>query len=236
MDATLIIHILGGTGGLLAGYLALFSRKGKTLHRRAGLVFVVSMLTMCAAGLIVTLSRNVAVQINAPASVLTAALVVSALTTVRERTRAVLAAELAATVAMIGVTAACIILGLDAIAGSRTYAGYAFPFVMFSVAGGFGSIGDIRMWRSGRPTGARRIARHLWRMCFALFIAAMSFFLGQASVIPEPLRIKPLLAAAPLTVLVLMTWWLIKLKRRRTSIEPSSRTAAPSSSASPVPR
>jgi hypothetical protein len=40
-------------------------------------------------------------------------------------------------------------------------------------------LGDLRMML-GRIHGARRIARHLWRMCFALWIAATSFFLGQA--------------------------------------------------------
>jgi hypothetical protein len=31
----------------------------------------------------------------------------------------------------------------------------------------------------------------LWRMSFALLIAAFSFFLGQAKVIPKPIRIIP---------------------------------------------
>jgi hypothetical protein len=33
---------------------------------------------------------------------------------------------------------------------------------------------------------AKRIARHLWRMCFAMFIAAGSFFLGRSN---RPLRL-----------------------------------------------
>jgi hypothetical protein len=37
--------------------------------------------------------------------------------------------------------------------------------------------GDVRMLVSGGVFGAKRIARHLWRMCFGLFIAAGSFFL-----------------------------------------------------------
>jgi hypothetical protein len=38
------------------------------------------------------------------------------------------------------------------------------------------AIGDVRIMRSGMPRGGPRLARHLWRMCFALFIAAGSFF------------------------------------------------------------
>src|SRR4029077_10083111 len=39
--------------------------------------------------------------------------------------------------------------------------------------------GDVRMLVRGGVFGAKRIARHLWRMCFGLFIAAGSFFLGS---------------------------------------------------------
>jgi hypothetical protein len=69
-----------------------------------------------------------------------------------------------------------------------------FPFVMFGVAGLLASIGDVRVLRSGVRTGAFRIARHLWRMSFALFVAAISFFIGQSQVFPKPIRILPVLA------------------------------------------
>jgi len=48
--------------------------------------------------------------------------------------------------------------------------------------------GDIRMLMRGGISGAQRIARHLWRMCFGLFIASGSFFLGQQQVFPHWLR------------------------------------------------
>ena len=46
--------------------------------------------------------------------------------------------------------------------------------------------GDVRMLTRGGMFGAQRIARHLWRMCFGLFIAAGSFFLGPSN---RPLRL-----------------------------------------------
>jgi len=46
--------------------------------------------------------------------------------------------------------------------------------------------GDIRMLVGGGVSGAKRIARHLWRMCFGLFIAAGSFFMGPSN---RPLRL-----------------------------------------------
>ena len=50
---------------------------------------------------------------------------------------------------------------------------------------------------------------------FALFIAAMSFFLGQAKVIPKPIRIPGLLALPVLAVLVTMLYWLWRVRRKR---------------------
>jgi hypothetical protein len=74
---------------------------------------------------------------------------------------------------------------------------------------------DVRMMARGIQ-GAHRIARHLWRMCFALFIAATSFFLGQtkgspAHVFPEPLRSGAVLAIPVVLVLLLMFYWLARV-------------------------
>ena len=46
--------------------------------------------------------------------------------------------------------------------------------------------GDVRMLLGGGVFGTKRIARHLWRMCFGLFIAAGSFFMGPSN---RPLRL-----------------------------------------------
>lgn len=91
----------------------------------------------------------------------------------------------------------------------------AFPFLMFGIVGLVAGAGDLRIMRSGRLGGASRLARHLWRMSFALFIAALSFFIGQAKVFPEPVRILPLLALPMLTVLVTMFYWLWRVRIRR---------------------
>jgi hypothetical protein len=57
-------------------------------------------------------------------------------------------------------------------------------------------------------------------MCFALFIATGSFFLGQMKFIPEPVRIVPLLlvlAFAP--ILFLIYWmWRVRVHDRLTGI------------------
>ena len=52
-------------------------------------------------------------------------------------------------------------------------------------------------------------------MCVALFIANASFFLGQAKVIPQPLRIFPVLVILALFPLAPMLYWLVRLRVRR---------------------
>jgi hypothetical protein len=85
--------------------------------------------------------------------------------------------------------------------------------------------GDVRMLVRGGVFGAKRIARHLWRMCFGLFIAAGSFFLGPSN---RPLRLlsavglgqhlSPALfstgAYLVLTVLplILLIFWLVRVR------------------------
>jgi hypothetical protein len=63
----------------------------------------------------------------------------------------------------------------------------------------------------GGVFGAARIARHLWRMCAALYIAVMSFFLGQSQVFPYAVRRTGLLVVPGIVVVVLMIFWLIRV-------------------------
>ncbi len=69
--------------------------------------------------------------------------------------------------------------------------------------------------QSAEPPGPSRLVRHPWRMSFALFIASMSFFLGQADEFPEALRIPALLAVPALAPLVIMLYWLWRVRIRR---------------------
>lgn len=107
---------------------------------------------------------------------------------------------------------ACIVYGFKAING-QTHDGvpagmkFFFGFVIFAAAAG-----DIRMLARGGVSGAKRIARHLWRMCFGLFIASGSFFLGRQGIFPEFVRKSNgpiLLTVLPLMLLVV---WLVRVR------------------------
>ena len=78
--------------------------------------------------------------------------------------------------------------------------------------------GDVRVMRSGVPRGGPRLARHLWRMCFALFIAAGSFFSIRervAKILPEPFTTGPMRALPILLLFGAMFYWLWRVRRRR---------------------
>jgi uncharacterized membrane protein len=212
----LLAHILAGGLGLVSGYVALAAAKGARLHRRSGMLFVYAMLTMCVAGTTIAVFRGAAPAINVPAALLTAYLVITALTTVRPLAAGSRPLHLGLLLVALIVGVTTLTFGFEAIAaGGTRYGMPAFPFFMFGVVGLLASAGDLRMIRSGDRRGAARIARHLWRMCFALFIAALSFFLGQAKVIPRPIRIPALLALPVLIVLVAMLYWLWRVRVRR---------------------
>ena len=54
----LVLHICGGLVGLLSGAAAMVFRKGSRLHSIAGQVFVISMLTMAAAGVTLAVMKS----------------------------------------------------------------------------------------------------------------------------------------------------------------------------------
>jgi nitrate/nitrite transporter NarK len=78
--------------------------------------------------------------------------------------------------------------------------------------------GDVRVMRLGMPRGAPRLSRHLWRMCFALFIAAGSFFSLEervAKILPGPFTSGPMRALPILLLFAAMFYWLWRLRGRR---------------------
>jgi hypothetical protein len=85
-----------------------------------------------------------------------------------------------------GCAASELILGLLA-ANNPTGRFLGYPAAIYYIFGSIAALAaalDFKMiWRGG-ISGAPRIARHLWRMCLALFIAASSFFIGQQKVMP----------------------------------------------------
>jgi hypothetical protein len=217
---TLLIHSVAAGLGLVLGLIALSAAKGGTLHRTAGRLFVYAMLTMALTGAGIAASSGNAGSVTA--GLLTAYLVTTALTTVRPRTPWLRRLEMAAMLMALAMGVTCVALGFEALTSPRgSKGGIPFPvFFMFGTVALLAGLGDVRMIRSDGLRGVPRLTRHLWRMCYALWIAAASFFLGPrarvAKVIPEPLLHPALLALPVLAVLVAMGYWLWRVRRRST--------------------
>ncbi|HEX6314349.1 MAG TPA: hypothetical protein VFZ73_05795 [Gemmatimonadaceae bacterium] len=226
MDPVEIIHIVAGGAGLATGYVALFAAKGGRLHRRVGMLFVYVMLLMCTTGLVVTVGRGVAVSTNVSAALLTAYLVITSLTTVRPVAGA-RRLHLGGMVIASGIVVANTVFIIRTFQGDPPDGMPAFPFILFGTIALLAVVGDVRVLRQGAPRGVVRVARHLWRMSFALFIAALSFFIGQSDEFPAALRIMPLLALPVLAVLGTMIYWMWRVRIRRSVRGLTSRLAAP---------
>lgn len=214
MRMILLVHILTGGLGLLSGYVALSVTKGASLHRKSGTLFVCVMLTMAVTGMVISTVEGVGPEINVPSSLLVIYMVITSLTTVRPAAgrrwldRALMLMAMATGLG-------CFALASRAIATGGREAGLAYPLVMFGIVAVLASAGDRRMMRTGALRGAPRLVRHLWRMCFALFVASIAFFLGRTRV-PEMFRHPALLASGVLLPIVAMLYWQWRLGVRQT--------------------
>jgi hypothetical protein len=215
------IHIAAAAIGIVSGFVALFAVKGAKLHRTSGMVFVYSMLAMALVGALIAAVRDVVPQLNTSVGLLTAYLVVTALTTIRPPAGSP-RVDLALLLLALAVTAAFFVFGGQALTSAAgTLRGIpAAPFFVFGSIGLLATAGDVRLVRSGGVRAIRgtpRLVRHLWRMSSALLIAAFSFFIGQAKVIPKPVRIIPLLAIPPAMVLIVLFYWVWRVQSTRSS-------------------
>jgi hypothetical protein len=215
---TSLVHIAAGVLGIVLGFVALYATKGSRLHRKSGMLFVYAMLTMALLGVAMAALRDVQPASNVPVGLLTAYLVVTALVTVRPPARGSRWLDLGLFLVALGVSLTLVTFGLETLASaSGTRNGVPpIPFFVFGGVALLASAGDVRMMRSGGVQilrGAPRLRRHLWRMCFALALAAFSG-LGRFKVIPAQFRIFAVFAI-PLIVLGTMSYWLWRVRVRR---------------------
>jgi uncharacterized membrane protein len=209
------LHVAGGMVALVAGAIALAARKGGTLHRRGGMVFVYAMLLMSGSGALIAALHPPVVMINVIAGVVTFYLVSTAVLAVRRPVLEFQRADRVAFAAAAVVTVVAFALGLAAMARPRDPNAPAVIFFMFGIVALLATLGDWRVLRAGRLEGRKRLARHLWRMCFAFYIAAASFFLGPPRRLPAFLRGSPLRPVPVLLVLVVMIFWLVRVRNPR---------------------
>ena len=231
MQFALIPHVVAGAVAIGAGAGAIYTRKGGKRHRALGSVFSVSMLLMAAIGAYLALfttptGRGAAPpQASASVAVLTLYLVATAWMTVRRKPGEIGLPEYASLACGLFIAAALFAFGALAsrsASGPQTFA----PYFVFCAFAAFAAALDLKMIVSGGVKGSYRIARHLWRMCFALFFATAFFFLGQQKVMPIWMRGSPVLVLVAFAPLGMMAVWLFRIWATRLSLGTGSGAPA----------
>ena len=221
----LIVHICAGTLGLLSGTAAVSFRKGSHPHMLAGKIFVAAMLTMAAAAVYLAIVRHQTNNIGG--GIFTFYLIGTAWLTARRRDGETSRFDWVLLLIPLALGILTWMNGLKVVrsgASSQDGVPVGMGFFIGSVMLLAGA-GDVRMLVGGGVQGATRIARHLWRMCFGLFIAAGSFFLGGSN---RPLRLLSsvglgqhlpramfstnLYLVLTILPLVLLIFWLVRVR------------------------
>ena len=211
MNLVLPIHVAAGGLALVLGAVALLVKKGGTTHRRSGLLFVCAMLVS---------GISAAILGNVGGGVMTVYFVGTALTTVRPVSAWSRTFNVAALMVVVGLALLAIGGGVKAFNSPGGFLN-GVPFVMhffLATVMILAAAGDVRIMRFGVPRGGPRLARHLWRMCFALFIAAGSFFSIRervAKILPEPFTTGPMRALPFVLLFGAMFYWLWRVRGRR---------------------
>ena len=220
-NLVLILHVITGTIALLAGIVAISSRKGARTHRVAGTVFFVSMLVM--AVLADYLALAIPGQIpNLFIGTFTIYLVGTAWLTVWRKERSVGTPEKISLFVILGLCVPFVILSFQLATGLKPSFKSAVPLegpvriaiYSFTFFVAMAAIGDAKLVLAGGITGARRIARHLWRMCLGLTFAAGSAFTnGLPRLLPNTVHVPLILLFIPqLSSLVLLIFWMARVR------------------------
>lgn len=204
-------HIGMGTIGLMSGAVAMLFRKGSRGHRQAGNVFFVSMLLMAATG--AWLAYLEPDLLSVVAGSLTFYLVATAWAVVMRKPATCGRFEWIAMLAASGIAVAAFGGGIEAVSSieGRKDGSSAPPYFIFGTVALIAALLDANMIRRGGVSGAARLARHLWRMLFALLLATAALFLGQPQVFPEAMRSIGILVLPVFTVMAAMIFWLVSV-------------------------
>ena len=217
------IHVAGGIVALVSGAVAVAVRKGGGRHVSAGTWFCVSMFVL---GVTASILAPLKSPPESPiAGIMVCYFVATAWMAARRRSGTPGGFEKIACVLVLAMAAAIIGHGFEvAFAPPGQFARPPGPGALFGLGGVclLAGLGDLNFILRGRLSATQRISRHLWRMCFAFFIATGSFFLGQQGVLPQALRGSPILLVLAFAPFALMLFWLARVRFSRTSqLKPS---------------
>jgi hypothetical protein len=205
-------HIIAGTIALIAGAGALIYRKGAGDHARWGTWFFGAMLAMASSG--AALAATDGDPVTAIIGVFTCYLLATSWLAARSpagqggRTEvALLCVGLACAVGEF----ACASIAANSASGRIGVYDPTVP-IAFGMLALLAVAFDINALVRRTLSLRQRIARHLWRMCTAFFLAAASLFLGQQDDVFFFMAGSPILFIPPFAVLATMTYWLFRMR------------------------
>jgi uncharacterized membrane protein len=210
--ALLALHIAAGGIAALSGTAALSFAKGAPAHRAVGNAFFLSMLTMSAsAAYLAALTQDM----NFFVALFTFYLVATAWAAVERKEGSVGRFEVGAFLFALCLAVVEAYFGLQAAksATGRFMNTSAQSYFFIASLATLAAALDLKVIMFGGVSGAARIARHLWRMCFAFFIALLSFMIqGLRAVLPPSMPEAKYVFVLALLPLAAMTYWLIRVR------------------------
>jgi hypothetical protein len=212
MNAITWIHIAGGVLALVTGAVAVAVRKGGSTHARVGIGFCVSMLVL---GITASILAPFKTPPDSPVGgIMVCYFVATAWMTAHRRSGTPGRFEKIACATVLLIAIAIIGEGVRLALSPTPPSAPPGPGVLLALGGLclLAGLADLRFILRGKLSSTQRISRHLWRMCFAFFIATGSFFLGQQDVMPRAVRGSPILFVLAFAPFALMLFWLVRVR------------------------
>ena len=228
MNALMGVHVAAGMITLVSGTIAVAARKGGPLHARAGTGFFGSMLVL---GVTASILEPLRSPPGSPVGgIMVCYFVATSWVAARRRDGTTGKFEIIACAAALIMAVLMAWGGITGVATTPVGAGPVFVLAGLCLIAG---LGDLNAILRAKLTPVQRISRHLWRMCFAFFIATGSFFLGQQQVLPQAVRGSPILFVLAFAPFAVMAFWLVRLRfakaiarlNLRASVQPIRRPA-----------
>jgi uncharacterized membrane protein len=228
LKSLLWVHIAAGIAAVLIGAIAVAARKGGRLHISSGTWFAVAMIVLAITAAVLEPFRK-----TDPGSPLVGLVVcyfvATSWVTARRRDGSTGKFEIAACIIALMMAA---LVAWDGFTGalSPTPVGRGPVFFMAGLLLLAGLL-DLNAILRKKLTAAQRLSRHLWRMCFAFFIATGSFFLGQQDILPAAVRGSPVLFVLAFAPFAVMVFWLVRLRFAKALAKVTRRLSASPSTA-----
>ena len=206
-----LLHTPAGTIGLVAATVALSTKKGTTLHRKAGRCFTIAMLLMLITGFVAALLKESIDDMFLSAVVIYT--VFTAWLTAHHKKNETGLLEYVALIWIVAIAIAAFFI-------SAGWGGANVPPNAYLFWAGFAvlcAIGDVRnLFRSGL-SGIQRVIRHIWRIGFSLIWAALAFTDKIVKILGSNIKELPeeqllyIVAVPTMIILITILFWIINV-------------------------